>query len=261
MSEMPWIAPEKPDLVWFSGSDALRFLDDIITQELEDMGGGDARRSFLLEPRGKLQFLLWAIREEDRIGLLTDPGRGQELAEALSRYRIRVDVDVEVEEQEVCVVIGEWDGYDISWPRVERHLVIGPKPGLEEGSESDYERLRITAGEPKWGVDVNEATIPHASGLVPASVDFTKGCFLGQELVARMDSRGGNAPQNLRIVETDGEISPGDVVTADSEEVGRVTSAAGGVGLAMLKRGVSVGDPVFVNGSEGRVKELPAKTR
>lgn len=260
MSEQPWIAPETPDLVWFSGSDALRFLDDIISQEIEDMAPGDARRSFLLEPQGKLRFLLWVIRDEDRIGLLTDPERGVELEAAISRYRIRVDVEIAQEDREVWIVVGDWDGYDISWPGVERHLVIGDKPDLDAGSAEEYERLRITAGEPRWGVDVDEGTIPHESGLVPASVDFTKGCFLGQELVARIDSRGGNTPRNLRLVETDGGIRAGDVVVADGTEVGTVTSATDGVGLAMLKRAVSVGDTVEVAGSRAIVSQVPAKT-
>lgn len=257
---MPWIAPEQPDLIWFGGSDALRFLDDIVSQELEDLAPGDARRSFLLEPQGKLQFLLWALRDEDRIGLLADPGRGPDLATAVNRYKIRVDVDVSAEEEDVWVVVGEWDGYDISWPGVERHLVVGPKPDLEEGTVEDYERVRIHSGEPKWGVDIDEGTIPHASGLVPASVDLTKGCFLGQELVARIDSRGGNTPKNLLLVEAEGSIRAGDAVTADGKEMGTVSSATEGAGLAMLKRGVSPGDAVEVNGSSARVRELPAKT-
>ncbi len=260
MSETPWIAPDHPDIVWFSGSDAMRFLDDLVSQELEDMAPGDARRSFLLEPQGKLHFLLWVLRDADRIGLATDPGRGAELAEALNRYRIRVDVDVDLEEEDVWIVVGEWDGYQVSWPGVERHLVIGPKPDLEEGSEDEYDRLRILAGEPRWGVDLDEGTIPHSSGLVAASVDFTKGCFLGQELVARMDSRGGNAPRNLLIVESEGGLSVGDTVTFEGDEVGTVSSATDGTGLAMLKRSVSAGDRVEVNGSDGVVRELPAKT-
>ncbi len=257
---MAWIAPEQPDLVWYSGSDGVRFLNDIISQELGDLAPGETRRSFLLEPQGKLLFLLWVIRDEDRIGLLTDPGRGDDLAGALNRYRIRVDVDSAPEDEDYWVVVGEWDGYDISWPGVERRLVIGPRPDLEEGSVDEYERLRIGAGEPRWGVDVDEGTIPHASGLVPASVDFTKGCFLGQELVARIDSRGGNTPKNLLLVEAEGPLSVGDQVVADGKEVGEVTSASDGIGLAMLKRAVSPGDRVEVNGSTAVVRELPAKT-
>jgi folate-binding protein YgfZ len=110
-------------------------------------------------------------------------------------------------------------------------------------------------------VDVDDGTIPHESGLVPASVDFTKGCFLGQELVARIDSRGGNTPRHLRQLVIDGQVSAGETVTFAGDEVGTVTSAAGDVGLAMLKRSVSAGDEVEVAGKTAVVRELPAKTR
>lgn len=259
MSDTAWIAPERPDLVWFTGSDSLRFLNDIISQELGDMEPGDSRRSFLLEPQGKLRFLLWVVRDDDRIGLVTDGGRGAELAEALRRYRIRVDVEIEEEPDEVWIVVGEWEGYDLSWPDVERRLVVGERPLLETRDQAEYEALRIAAGEPRWGVDVDESTIPHESGLVPASVDFDKGCFLGQELVARIDSRGGNTPRNLRLLETDGEVVAGDPVRLDGSEVGNVTSATSGAALAMLKRTVSIGDTVEAGGSPAVVKALPPK--
>ena len=260
MSNPAWIAPERPDVVSFSGDESLRFLNDIISQELGDMEPGQVRRSFLLEPQGKLRFLLWVIREDDRIGLVTDPGRGGELAEALGRYRIRVDVEIEEEPGEVWLVIGGWEGYDISWPGVERRLVIGKRPQLETGDEARYEALRIRAGEPRWGVDVDDATIPHESGLVPSSVNFDKGCFLGQELVARIDSRGGNTPRNLLRLETDAELAAGDPVIFDGAEVGTVTSATFGVALAMLKRAVSVGDTVEAGGASAVVRELPVKS-
>lgn len=258
---MASIAPEQPDLVWFSGSDHLRFLNDIVSQELGDMTPGQARRSLLLAPQGKLDFLLWVIKDEARIGLVTDPGRGMDLSSALARYRIRVDVDIEPETLEVWVVVGEWDGFDVSWPGVERHLVVGESPDLPRMGDDEYERLRISSGEPKWGVDVDDGTIPHESGLVSASVDFSKGCFLGQELVARIDSRGGNTPRNLRLLQLDHGVDAGAPVTFEGSEVGAVTSAAGDHGLAMLKRSVSVGDTVEVAGHPAVVRELPGKTR
>jgi tRNA-modifying protein YgfZ len=261
MSDGNWLAPVQPDVVWFSGGDALRFLNDIISQEIGDLSSGDSRRSFLLEPQGKLRFLLWVIRDGDRYGLITEDGRGAELATALGRYRIRVDVEITEAAGGAWIVVGEWDGYDVSWPGVERSLVIGDPPDLPEMPEAEYEQLRVSAGEPRWGVDVDDSTIPHESGLVPTSVDFTKGCFLGQELVARIDSRGGNTPRHLRHLRTDHAISPGEVVTVDGEEVGVVSSAAGGVALAMLKRSVSVGDSVEVAGARALVEDLPSKTQ
>lgn len=240
-SDSPWLAPETPDLVWFTGTDTVRFLNDLISQEIGDMEVGEVRRSFLLGPQGKLQFLLWVIKETERVGLLTDGGRGEDLASALRRYRIRVDVEIEPEPEAVSVVVGEWDGIDVSWPGVPRRLVVGERPNLPVGSREEYQRLRISSGEPAWDHDLDEGTIPHESGLVPVSVDFDKGCFLGQELVARIDSRGGNTPRNLRRVEAgDGALQSGATLMRDGEEVGTVTSAAGSIGLAMVRRGVEV---------------------
>ena len=258
-SETLWLAPVVPDLVWFGGKDATRFLNDLISQEIGGMQAGDARRSLLLGPQGKLDFILWVVFDGERYGLLTDPGRGKELMTTLGRYRIRVDVTIEEETAPVTVVVGETDGYDVSWAGVARTLVVGDPPDLPSGTVDDYEMLRISSGEPAWEVDVDEGTIPHESGLVPASVDFTKGCYLGQELVARIDSRGGNVPRRLAIVEADEAISAGPLL-AGQDDVGRVTSASGSIGLAMVRRGVEDGATIETGGVTVTVRRLPEKT-
>lgn len=226
------------------------------------MESGETRRSLLLAPQGKLEFLLWVIRDGDMIGLLTEPGRGEELADALRRYRIRVDVDIDTETGPVSLVVGEWDGYDVSWPGVKRALVVGDRPDLPVGTAGEYERLRIEAGEPAWARDVDEGTIPHESGLVARSVDFGKGCFLGQELVARIDSRGGNTPRHLRRIETsDRSLQVGTTLVKEGKDVGKITSAVGSVGLAMVRREVEVGDQVDAGGVPAIVKDLPADSQ
>ncbi len=95
-------------------------------------------------------------------------------------------------------------------------------------------------------------------------MSFTKGCYTGQELVARIDSRGGNVPRPVRGLVLDGAASVGDVVLLDGSEVGRITSVAtspdlGGVALAPLARSVEVGATVDVQGVSGRVAELPLR--
>lgn len=256
----PVLAPETLDVVWFAGLDATRFLNDLISQEIGDMDAGETRRSFLLGPQGKLEFLLWVLVEDDRIGLATDQGRGEELAAALKRYRIRVDVEISLEAEHVTVILGGGKGWDVSWRGVPRRLVIGERPDLDQMSIEDYTNLRVAAGEPSWGVDVDESTIPHESGLVPASVDFTKGCFLGQELVARIDSRGGNVPRRLVRLRTDGSLETGSELISDGKSVGRVTTAAGEEGLGVVHRDISSGASVLMSGQSVVVEELPAKT-
>ncbi|MGH8953241.1 MAG: YgfZ/GcvT domain-containing protein, partial [Acidimicrobiia bacterium] len=207
----PHLAPTQPELVWFGGSDAIRFLNDLISQEIGNIQPGEVRRSFLLTPQGKLDFVLWALRDADRVGLVTEDGRGEELVARLSRYQIRVDVEIEMSAVGCWLVIGpfdvesgRWSGdrsslvADVSWATVPRALVVGEKPDLPAVEAEEYEALRIEAGEPLMGVDITDSTIPQETGLVPTSISFNKGCFLGQELVARLDSRGGRVNHHLR---------------------------------------------------------------
>ncbi len=265
------IAPETPDLVWFRGADAIRFLDDLLSQEIAEAVPGHVLRSLLLQPQGKLQHILWVLRGEDEVGLITDPGRGQELAGFLGRYRIRVDVDIEAHRGDSWVVIGEealepgtWSSTgggltaDVSWKTLPRTYQTGKRPQLAVMSAEAYEAARIASGEPRFGADVDETTIPHESGLVADTVDFDKGCFLGQELVARIDSRGGNVARHLYLLhlgETD--AAAGTAVTRGGEEVGTITSRSGPVALALLKRGVEPGDEVTV--AEARVTVEPTR--
>lgn len=263
----PRLAPETPDLVWFRGPDTIRFLNDIISQEVATLEPGKVTRSLLLEPQGKLAHLLWVLRGEEEIGLLTDPGRAEELASALGRYRIRVDVEIEQDQTPSWMALGQWGPdsgtwerngdrllADISWSTLKRTYGTGPTPDFEEVPASEYERARIEAGEPRWGVDVTGDTIPHESGLVPATVDFSKGCFLGQELVARIDSRGGNVPRHLRLLELGAATAePGSKVVSEDKEVGTITSVSGSVAMATLKRGVEPGDEVRVGETPARV--------
>jgi len=238
MTYSSWLAPETPDLVWFRGADTIRFLNDLLSQEIGTMQPGRVTRSLLLAPQGKLDHSRGVRRGDEEIGLITDGGRGEDLAATLGRYRIRVDVEVEQSEQPAWIVVGQvrvepgtWSRIngglevDVSWPGIERTLVVGDRPDLEEGDAGEYESLRIAAGEPRWGVDVDEKTIPQESGLVGSTVDFTKGCYLGQEIVARIHYRGG-VHRGLQSLRLEGEVAVGDTLMAGDREVGHVTSMA-----------------------------------
>jgi folate-binding protein YgfZ len=265
------LAPTTPDLVWFGGADSLRFLNDLISQEIADMEPGSVRRSLLLTPQGKLDHIMWVLGGRDEIGLVVDEGRGEDLAGKLGRYRIRVDVEIEHSTSDHWLVVGpfgpepgRWTGdregllADVSWPGVERTLVVGERPDLPGIGAEEYEVLRIEAGEPLMGVDVTDNTIPQETGLVWSSISFDKGCFLGQELVARLDSRGGRVNHHLRILRFDGSAGEaGTPVTKDGEQVGTMTSASGEVGLALLRRGVEAGDELTVGDLQAQVEAIP----
>lgn len=266
----PQLAPVAPDLVWFDGPDAIRFLNDLIAQEIADMEVGEVRRSLLLNARGRIDHVLWVLRGEEFVGLVTDPGRGPLLAATLGRYRIRVDVGIE-EAAGAWLVVGPselepatWSGdrgalsADVSWTGVTRTLGLGERPELPTMSMADYEGLRIIAGEPLAGIDVDDDTIPQETGLVPSGVDFDKGCFLGQELVARLHNRGGRVNRHLRILRFElAAPGVGAAVLADGAEVGTVTSAAGNLGLARLQRDVEPGTAVVAGSVSGVVEAVP----
>jgi folate-binding protein YgfZ len=156
----------------------------------------------------------------------------------------------------------------IVWPQTAGYDLLGPDvhppPDVQLAADPEvYERARIEAGVPALGHELTEATIPVEAGqwLIDASVSFTKGCFTGQELVARIDSRGGNAPRPIRGLRIDGPAAPGDEVVVDGKVAGTVTSATPSEGatvaLAPLTRTVAAGSDAEVSGSSARVVDLP----
>jgi folate-binding protein YgfZ len=253
--------------VWFGGSDAIRFLNDLISQEIAALAPGSVVRSFLLQPRGKIDHLLWALRDEDRVGLVTESDRGPDLVATLSRYRIRVDVEIGDPEPAWMIIggnnstPGKWQvegsriTADLPWGGPRMALMTGSKPNLPEIGDSEFDRIRIESGEPRYGVDIDESTIPQESGLVPDTVSFTKGCFLGQELVARIDSRG-HVNKRLRVVEFNSEsVAAGAEIHSSGKPVGVVTSVAGNLGLAMVRSEILAGASIVVGGIDSRIRD------
>jgi folate-binding protein YgfZ len=130
---------------------------------------------------------------------------------------------------------------------------------------TDYEAIRIRAGIPRMGAELTDKTIPGETGLIEQTVSFTKGCYTGQELVARIDSRGGNVPRRLRRLVPAGPVEAGSaLVDGSGAAAGTVTSAAhssgtGWVALGYVRRGVEV--PATLRaGADGpvvEVQELP----
>jgi len=261
-----FLAAVAPDLVWFRGPDVVRFLNDLLSQEIAVMDPGEVRRSMLLNPQGRIDHLLWVLRGDDEVGLVTDTGRGSDLAATLSRYRIRVAVEIEESAEPGWLVIGAYSDSigawyrsgaaviaDVSWTEVPRFLVVGERPDLPDIDAEALESLRIGSGEPVVGVDTGPSTIPQETGLVPITVDVDKGCFLGQELVGRIHRRG-HVNKQLRVLEFPGPPGEaGSEITKGELTVGTMTSVSGSVGLATIRREVEPGEKVKVGDREAVV--------
>jgi folate-binding protein YgfZ len=284
-------------LVWVRGADAVDFLQDLVSQEVRSLSSGNVARSFLLSPQGRLRALLWLLRGDDEVGLIADAHSGEEVvASDLERFRIRVDAEIEAEPRPVLELWGPRSGQVLTsaglptpegWDRREsfvvaslplvglrRYLVVGADPDLliEHGARPvgrlAATAVRVEGGEPLMGQDLDEKTIPQESGLVAHAVSFEKGCYLGQELVARIDSRG-HVNRMLRgvIIETNVLPPEGSEIRAGDRVVGRVTSVAESltlrapIALALVRREVAPGEDVTV-GLEGgsvpaHIEDLP----
>jgi folate-binding protein YgfZ len=205
------------DVVTMAGPDALSYLQSQLSQEVRDLPVGDDRWTLLLSPNGRVEVLA-RVRHtaEEAFELDTDAGWGQALLERLQRFKIRV--------------------------RAELSLDAAQPPDADPA----IERMRIEAGWPRMGAEIVPGeTIPAETGVAAVAVSFTKGCYPGQELVERMDSRAATAPRSLRRLTVETGCSPGDPITAaDGSPVGTITSVSGTTALGYVKRGADVGLPV-----------------
>ena len=275
------------DLTTIAGPDSVSFLQGILSQDVEEMTPGTVARSFLLNPGGKLTALLWIMRGDDWVGLASDVGLAPLVAETLDYYRIRVKAEVVVDPRSGWSVIGPRAPQDLELDEgwVERDdtvLVAAPLAGLPRvigfgdppeahGRAGDiaYTAVRVETGEPIMNRDVDEKTIPQETGLVPAAVSFTKGCYLGQELVARIDSRG-RVNRHLRgVVMTENVLPPvGAEVWLGERMAGTLTSVSESlgvmapVGVGLIRREAEPGAAVEVRWGDGAgvravVQELP----
>ncbi|MCB1013945.1 MAG: folate-binding protein YgfZ [Acidimicrobiales bacterium] len=271
------------DVVEVAGPDAASYLQGQCSQDVEALAEGASAWTFVLQPDGKVAVWGRVTRvAPDRFVLDVDPGAGPALITRLERFKLRVDAAVTPLDWTVLAVRGpgatEIDtgdalAVDPEWPGVEGIDLLGPAPrapaGVPTGDAADLEALRIEAGVPAMGHELTEQTIPAEAGVVERSVSFTKGCYTGQELTARIDSRGGNVPRHLRGIVVDGvePPAPGSEVVVDGEVVGTVTTAArsahlqAAVALAYVKRSIDPPAAAVVRGEvgerAGEVRALP----
>ena len=258
---VPFQARVARDLVVVDGPDATTFLQSLVSQDLDAIAVGAGAHSLLLQPQGKLLVDHYALHvDDDAWWCVCEGGLGDALAGGLNRFKIRVKVDVRQVPVGALAVRGvkppETDGvqvFAVDWNGVEAFDAVGPESAIDALAEvvdapmidaDAYESARIEAGVPRQGLDTDERTIPQEAGLELVAVSFTKGCFVGQELVCRIDSRGHVNRHLRRLRAAVGTLQRGDAVSLDGKEIGEITSASGSVALAMLRREVEPGASV-----------------
>ena len=189
----------------------------------EALGAGEACPALLLTAKARVIAPLVVLRRgEDDFLLLTEPELGETVRAHLTRMRLRARCEIEPEEHSSTLVLDGSEGFATDWPGARELLDAELEPTLDA---AELERRRIEAGVPRWRREIDERILPAEAGLEATHVSFSKGCYPGQEPVARLHFRG-HPNRGLRVVEL-AELPEYDTpLLYEGREVGRVTSAA-----------------------------------
>jgi folate-binding protein YgfZ len=273
-----------------TGGEAAEFLQGQVTNDVEALSPGSGCYAALLNHKGKLRADMRVLRGEDWLWIDAEAIALRPLAHTVETYSLGRDVswedvteqwailslvgprarerlDVAPAEEEHAFVEGEHGlyvatdvGVDVICPAADAGAVREAL-GVEPVDESVAECLRVESGRPRLGLDMGDDTIPQEAGLNERAVSFTKGCYVGQETVARLYYRG-KPNRHLRGLRLSEPAASGDPIVLGDKELGRVGSACesprlGPIALAVVRREASPGDTVLVGGAEAEVVELP----
>jgi len=223
------VAARPRDFVRVSGPGAEAFLQAMLSNDVEKLAVGDSCEALLLTPKARVIAPLVVLRRTpDDFLLLTEPGAGEPVRSTLLRMRFAARCEIEPEEHVSHVILGADHGIPTADYGVEAVEVLDSilEPTL---AGEELELLRIKAGTPRLGREIDDRVLPAEAGLDARAIDFAKGCYPGQEPIARQHFRG-RVNRTLRVLELDGgELPPYDAeLTFDGKSVGRVTSAVRG---------------------------------
>jgi folate-binding protein YgfZ len=200
------------------GPDAEDFLQRMISN---DVTQHDVFGALLLTPKARLiaPLRVWRRGADDFL-LLTEPELGEAVRATLLRGRFAAKCEVEAEEHTSTLVFGEAEGIAGELPGTVEVLDGGVTPTLDA---RELERARIEAGVPAWGKELDGSILPAEAGLDETHISFTKGCYPGQEPIARLHYRG-HVNRRLRVLDVE-SAQPGDQIRLGEKVVGRVTSS------------------------------------
>ncbi|GAA2086166.1 YgfZ/GcvT domain-containing protein [Actinomadura alba] len=248
-------------IVRVAGPDRLRWLHSLLSQRLDDLEPFRPTQALLLSPKGHVEHHLHLVDDGEAVWAHVEPGAAGALVEFLDkmRFMLRVEVADRTESHAVVTVPGGKPqegalslGDDLIIPRAD----LGrDRQGRPAGLWA-YEALRIAAHVPRLGLDTDHRTIPHEMGWIDSAVHLHKGCYRGQETVARVHNLG-RPPRRLVFLHLDGSVDRlplhGAPVELDGRQVGFVGSSArhhelGPIALALVKRNVPVDADLLADG-------------
>ena len=282
-----------------TGREAKTFLNGQVTNDIEALEPGHGCYAALLTHKGKMLADLRVIDTGGELLLLCERSALQSLFDAIRRYKIGFDCELHkrtLERGSLSLIgpdadavlgkkgqspfsehdnaAGEIGGAEVLLIRTDvgidvvcdsadsdrvKAALLGA--GAVEADEATAEVVRVERGRPRYGVDLDDSVIPQEAGLNERAVSFTKGCYVGQETVARLFYKG-KPNRHLRGLRLGEEVQPGTELRLGEREVGTLTSVArspklGAVGLALVRREAQPGDVLDAGGVNATVVELP----
>ena len=270
-----------------TGQDRLGWLHSLTTQQLEGLAAGQSAQALILSPTGHVEHHLMLTEDGTSVWLHVEPGTAGDLAKFLESMRFMLRVEVADVSQDFAVLTTAGPaGPDLAAGLEPVTARVSPGPfgtidlivardllpdaagelvrrGGQVAGMWAFEALRIAARAPRLGLDTDHRTIPHEAGWIETAVHLDKGCYRGQETVARVHNLG-HPPRRLVFLDLDGSVdrlpAHGDPVELDGTTVGFVGSTArhyelGPIGLALVKRTVPV-DATLLAGGVAAAQEV-----
>jgi folate-binding protein YgfZ len=241
------IARRPRAFVRVAGADAEDYLQRMISNEV----AGDVCDALLLTPKGRViaPLRVWRRGDADFL-LLTEPELGERVRDELLRLRFAAKCEIELEEHTSVIVFGGDEGIPTADYGEPAREMLDSDAEVNVADE-ELERRRIEAGTPAWGKEIDETILPAEAGLDSTHISFTKGCYPGQEPIARLHHRG-HVNRRLRVIDVDA-ASPGNEVVHEGNVVGRVTSAVPGLALGYVRTSVPADAELGVGGQTARL--------
>jgi len=234
------VATRRRAFVRVAGPDARDHLQRLVSNDVDALGVGDACPALLLTAKARViaPVVVWRRGEKDYL-VLTEPELGETVRALLVRMRLRAQCEIEPEQHESVLIFGDDAvGFATDFPEAREVVDAGLEATL---SEEELESRRVAAAVPRWGREIDDRVLPAEAGLDETHVSFTKGCYPGQEPVARLHYRG-HANRTLRVLRLPAVPAYDAELVHDGKVVGRVTSAVpaegGALALAYVRREV-----------------------
>jgi folate-binding protein YgfZ len=252
--EFPWFG-----VIRMTGRDRARFLHGMCTNDIKSLAPGRGCRAAVVNRQGKMVAELAVLASVDALHAIVERSNLQPTIDHLSKFLVADDVSMSRSDLRAVGLYGipPPEGQATApEPALGGRIMAVGESSAEQISEAEYDSRRIENGFPRWGVDMGPEYLPMEAGLEAIAVSYSKGCYIGQEVIQRVKTY--SEPPRMLVQLGIAGARTQEKITAKGEEIGHVTSAAKDVALGYVRREFKApGTHVEVGGRPAHVRALP----